>query len=198
MNTPLDSQIEALLFWKGEPISKRELTRIFGVNMVATNDALRDLSGKLEGRGISLIEKENEVSLVTAPSVAHLIEQYHTDELGKDIGKAAQETLAIIVYRGGASRREIEYIRGVNSSSIIRTLLIRGLIERAINHTDERVYIYKPTIELQAMLGVGALADLPQWKEVKAELDEFEAQETERTERAADIGRESEKDNLAE
>ena len=97
MSTPLDIQIEALLFWKGEPISKRELTRVFGVNMVAVNDALKDLSSKLEGRGVSLIEKENGVALVTAPSLAGLIEEYRKDELGKDIGKAAQETLAIIV-----------------------------------------------------------------------------------------------------
>ena len=197
MSTPLDIQIEALLFWKGEPISKRELTRVFGVNMVAVNDALKDLSSKLEGRGVSLIEKENGVALVTAPSLAGLIEEYRKDELGKDIGKAAQETLAIIVYRGGASRREIEYIRGVNSSSIIRTLLIRGLIERTADPKDERIYLYKPTIELQAMLGVKFIEDLPEWKEVTAEFAAFEEQEKQSA-LSADLDGEAEKDGPIE
>ena len=186
MSTPLDIQIEALLFWKGEPISKRELTRVFGVNMVAVNDALKDLSSKLEGRGVSLIEKENGVALVTAPSLAGLIEEYRKDELGK-----------IIVYRGGASRREIEYIRGVNSSSIIRTLLIRGLIERTADPKDERIYLYKPTIELQAMLGVKSIEDLPEWKEVTAEFAAFEEQEKQSA-LSADLDGEAEKDGPIE
>jgi len=193
----LDSQIEALLFWKGEPISKRELTRVFGVNMVAVNDALKDLSAKLEGRGVSLIEKENAVALVTAPTFSGLIEKCHKDELGKDIGKAAQETLAIIVYRGGASRREIEYIRGVNSSSILRTLLIRGLIERITDPKDERIYIYNPTMELQALLGVKSIEDLPQWKEVMAEFAAFEEHEKQ-SELAADLDGEAAKDGPLE
>jgi segregation and condensation protein B len=198
MPLPLNAQIEALLFWKGEPITKRELARVFSVNMVAVNDALKDLSAKLSERGVALMETEKEVSLATAPDVSELIEAYRKDELGSDMGKAALEALAVIVYRGGATRREIEYIRGVNSSSILRTLLIRGLVSRSTNPDDERVYVYKPTTELQALLGVRTLEELPEWNNVRAEFEAFETKERKATELEEDLENEREKDMLAE
>jgi segregation and condensation protein B len=127
-----------------------------------------------------------------------LIEAYRKDELGSDMGKAALEALAVIVYRGGATRREIEYIRGVNSSSILRTLLIRGLVSRSTNPDDERVYVYKPTTELQALLGVRTLEELPEWNNVRAEFEAFETKERKATELEEDLENEREKDMLAE
>lgn len=177
MNLPLDSQIEALLFWKGESVSKRELSRLFGVNMVAINDSLNDLKAKLAGRGVTLIEKDNEVAMATAPEVSGLLEQFQKDELSKDLGKAALETLSIILYRGGASRREIEYIRGVNSTSILRSLLIRGLVERIADAKDERIFVYKPTMELFSFLGLKAVEDLPEFTAVRAEFEAFETEQ---------------------
>ncbi len=198
-NLPLDSQIEALLFWKGEPVTKRELTRVFGVNMVAVNDALSDLKGKLQGRGVALIEKDTEVAMATAPETSSFIEQFQKDELSKDLGKAAIETLSIILYRGGASRREVEYIRGVNSTSILRTLLIRGLVERTTDVKDERIFMYRPTIELFTFLGLKTIDELPEFTAVRAEFDAFEnEQQKQDGEVVADVEDEPEKEGLAE
>ena len=85
----------------------------------------------------------------------------------------------------------------MNSSSIIRTLLIRGLIERTADPKDERIYLYKPTIELQAMLGVKSIEDLPEWKEVTAEFAAFEEQEKQSA-LSADLDGEAEKDGPIE
>lgn len=200
MNLPLQAQIEALLFYKGDAVSKRELSRLFGVNMVAVNDALGDLRTKLEGHGVTLIEKDNDVAMVTAPEMGELISGIEKEELSKDLGKAALETLSIILYRGKASRREIEYIRGVNSTSILRTLLIRGLIERTTEEKDERIYTYKPTMELQASLKLRTLEELPELSAVRAEFEAFEQEREkgEKLERVADIEQEPEKGTLGE
>lgn len=199
MSLPLDTQLEALLFYKGEAITKRELTRIFGVNLVAINDALSDLKTKLAGRGIALIEKEGEVAMATAPELSELIETYQKDELSKDLGKAAIETLSIILYRKGASRREIEYIRGVNSTSILRTLLIRGLVERTPDPKDERIFMYKPTMELFAFLGLTDIEELPEFLAVRAEFEAFESEQQKQDSASlTDIEAEPEKENLGE
>jgi len=199
-NIPLDVQIEALLFYKGEAISKRELSRLFGVNLVAINDSLNDLRTRLIGRGVTLIEKDTDVAMVTASEMDELIAAMEKEELSKELGKAALETLSVILYRGKASRREIDYIRGVNSTSILRALLIRGLIERATDEKDDRVYTYKPTMELQATLGLSTLEELPELAAVRAEFAAFEEEQEHETEkeRNADIEQEPEKGTLGE
>ena len=174
----LDREIEALLFWRGTPMTKRELSRVFGVNLVAINDALMLLQKKLEGRGVVLVVTEREVSLTTAPSAHKLIEQFQKEELGAELGRAALETLSVVLYKNGATRRELEYVRGVNSTSILRTLLMRGLVSRENDPTDERVFRYRPTIELLALLGLKKSDELPDYAAVSSELTVFEKEAT--------------------
>jgi segregation and condensation protein B len=109
------------------------------------------------------------------------------EELSRELGRAGLETLAIILYRGPVSRREIDHIRGVNSSFILRSLLIRGLIERADPSTSStsspqassgqvvagRSYSYKATLKLLEYLGVTRLEDLPQYQNVFKKIEEF-------------------------
>ncbi len=177
MPLSLDAEIEALLFWKGEPTKKRDLARAFGVNLVAVNGALTVLAERLAGRGIALIANETEVELRTAPEAAALIEKFRRDELAGELGRAALETLAVILYKDGATRRELEYIRGVNSVSILRTLLVRGLVERSGEEGDERVFRYRPTLELLALLGARKAEELPEYATVVSELAKIQQDE---------------------
>ena len=59
-------------------------------------------------------------------------------EFDSELSKASLETLSIIIYKNTASRAEIDYIRGVNSSFILRNLLVRGLIEREAQRGEDR------------------------------------------------------------
>lgn len=173
MNIELEKQIEAILFWKGEPLTLAELSRSLGVSSVEIKQALRLLEEKLAGRGIALIRTDNEVALATAPEASALLKRLRQEELSADLGKASLETLAIVLYRAPVSRREIEYIRGVNSTSILRSLLIRGLIERVFAEREERAFHYQPTIALQALLGIHERSELPEFAAVQSELMQF-------------------------
>lgn len=138
--------------------------------------ALKELASDLEGRGLSLIEEGDHVALATAPETKAVIEAMRREELEGPVGKAGLETLAVIVYRGPVSRADIEYVRGVNVTSSLRTLLIRGLIERVDNPKDKRSFLYRATTDLPAYLGVSRLTDLPDFvritEEIKAVLEE--------------------------
>ena len=169
----LDAKIEAVLFWRAEPVSTKKLADIFKVSESEIRDSLKILETKLFGRGTILVFKDDDVMLGSNPSVSALIEQLTKEELNKDIGKAGLETLSIILYYGPIARRDIDYIRGVNSSFIIRNLLVRGLIERVTNKEDQRSFLYKPTFDLMSYLGLGKLEDLPEYSTVRTELESF-------------------------
>lgn len=160
----LESRIEAVLFWKAEPLTVKKLAEILDEDEEDISSALKDLEKNLEGRGVSLISWENEYALTTAPGVSALIESLTKEELVKDLGKAGLETLSIILYKGPVTRADIDYIRGVNSAFILRNLSIRGLVVKENN-------VYRPTVDLLAHLGIKSVADLPNVSEIKSEIE---------------------------
>jgi len=169
----LDSQIEAILFFKGEPVTIKKLAEILSVHEDTLNEALAILEEKLSGRGLILLKNDGEVMLGTAKEASELIDSIKKDELSRDLGKAGVETLSIILYQGPISRPGIDYIRGVNSSFILRNLMIRGLVERVTNPNDSRGYLYKPTFELLSHLGVSSIEELPEFESIKTKIEAF-------------------------
>lgn len=162
----LEQKIEAILFFKGEPISRKRLSEILKVGQTEINEGIEKLKESLQNRGIVLIEKDNDITLGTALELSKLIEDLQKEELNKDLSKASLETLSIILYKNGVSRAEIDYIRGVNSSFTLRALSVRGLIEKITDVKDNRRFIYKPSFELLSFMGVKSVEELPEYQEV--------------------------------
>lgn len=171
---PLESKIEAILFYKNEPLEIKELSKILGVKESDIKEAVRNLSNALNGRGICLVETDKEISLATAPEMNALIEKIAKDEMSSEIGKAGLETLAIVLYNGPVSRREIDYIRGVNSTFILRNLSTRGLIEKEADLKDQRILRYKGSLSLLTHLGIKRKEELPEFEDLKKEIEKLE------------------------
>lgn len=175
----LENKIEGILFMKGEPVSIKKLEQILNVSNVEIADALSNLENSLANRGIVLMRKENQITLGTHPELSVLLEEIKKEELNKNLSKASLETLAIILYKNGAPRSLIDYIRGVNSNFILRALLVRGLIEKVTDPNDSRRNIYKPTFELLSYMGVSRVEDLPGYSETIASISQAEQSEKE-------------------
>ncbi|OGG48578.1 hypothetical protein A3G63_00835 [Candidatus Kaiserbacteria bacterium RIFCSPLOWO2_12_FULL_52_8] len=158
--------IEALLFASGEPFEKKRLLVLLELTQAELTSALEDLANSLTGRGISLIESDTEVELRTVPEAALLLKKFRESELARDLGKASLETLAVVAYQKGATRGEVDWVRGVNSSASLRTLLLRGLIEGREDLKDRRRVCYELTIETLAHLGLGRIENLPRYREL--------------------------------
>ncbi len=169
--------IEAFLFWKGEPVTVRELSRSLNLALEIVEESLVVLADQHDGRGIVLVRYGDKVTLGTHPDTGEVIEQLTREELSKDLGKSALETLAIILYQGPVKRSQIDYVRGVNSQFILRNLLMRGLIDRVQDEQDERVFVYSPSLELLTHLGVTHVKELPDFEKVIASLQSFEKEE---------------------
>lgn len=170
----LSAKIEALLFFRGEPTSIKKIADILDQSPSNVEKAVRELSNKLEDRGISLLEKDGEVTLGTSKEASSLIEKIIKEDLNKDLGRAGLETLSIILYLGPVARSRVDYIRGVSSTFILRNLLVRGLIERIDNPEDKRSFLYRPTFELLSYLGIKKIDELPEYSETRAELENKE------------------------
>lgn len=170
----LVAQAEAFLFVEGGTLSLKALATKLHIETIALGGVLDELATRFNGRGLALIRTETEASLAIAPTVSNAIEAAYAED--KEIGDAGLEVLAIILYRGASTKSRIDYIRGVNTGSTIRTLLSRGLIERAGNPADSREYLYRPTTELLAHLGVTRVEDLPNHGTISSALTAFEAQ----------------------
>ncbi len=178
----LAQQIEALLFALGEPLSRSELLKIFGVGADALEEALEDARARAlsERRGIRIADDGKMVELRAAPEAAGVIERVRKEEYSRDIGRAGLETLAAVLYRGPLSRSQVDFIRGVNSTQILRTLAMRGLVRKVTNPRDERSYLYEPTTELLAELGVARANDLPGFAELHEKMRSLEEADTAR------------------
>jgi len=177
------SELEALLFFKGEPVAKKKLADLLTITGPELAQAIQELETNLQTRGLRLIQKEDVLELRTAPESAKLIEDLIKEDLHRDLGKAGLETLSIVLYKAPVTKRDIDYIRGVNSAFILRNLMIRGLVERTTSRDDARSFVYSPTTDMLAYLGIEKLTDLPEYGKVAEEIKEFyEQNQTDPTE----------------
>ncbi len=171
----LDAAIEAILFYTAEPMSFRKLATLTKSDAPTVREAVHALRQRLEQQngGIRVMENDAEVALGTAPQASALIEAITKEEISKELSKASVETLAIICYKGPLTRADIDYIRGVNSTFIIRNLLVRGIIERLENPRDARASLYGPTFAALEYMGVTKKEELPQYEEIQSQLAAF-------------------------
>ena len=168
------ARIEAFLFTEGGSLSLKKLGNLMKMKEPELKTALNEFATGLEGRGLTLIQTDTEVSLAVAPETSEAVRAAYQNDLEKDIGEAGLEVLAVILYRGPSTRAQVDYIRGVNTSSTIRNLLARGLVERTGNPEDGREYLYRPTVELLAHLGVRTMKELPEHEKITQEIAAFE------------------------
>lgn len=169
----LDNAILAILFYQAEPLSLARLAHLLKYPQEEIVKAIEILEAQLSTSGLRLVRIGNEVVLATAPEASSLIDAITKEELSRELSKASLETLSIVLYKGPLSRAEIDHIRGVNSTFILRNLLIRGLVEKVDNPNDQRSFLYKPTFALLEYMGVTKVEELPAYEETIHTLEGF-------------------------
>jgi segregation and condensation protein B len=169
-----EKALEALLFVSGEPVTLKEAARLLACNIATLETALEALSASLADRGIRVLRLDDKITLSTAPEASGLIEKLNRERLEGDLSRSALEALSIILCKGKVSRSSIDYIRGVNSTFALHTLLVRGLVEREQDTKDARVFLYKPTIDLLKHLGVASVNDFPEIAALQKDMKEYD------------------------
>lgn len=161
-DTTIKLVIESLLFVATEPVQVDRLAAILQTTTEQVEESLSDLAQDYRQRGVRLQRRGQRVQLVTAPEATDHVRRFLGLELSGRLSPAALETLAIVAYRQPVTRAEIESIRGVNSDSVLRTLINRGLIEEQGRLEQVgRPIVYGTTFEFLQQFGLSSMDELP-------------------------------------
>lgn len=157
------ASLEALLFIHGEPLSYKKIQGVLGIYKEELDALIVDLKNLLADgkRGIQVVSDREKIQLATKPEFNVILENFVKEEISEDLSPASLEALSIIAYLGPISRARLEYLRGVNSIVILRSLMIRGLIERFPDPGHSSGFLYQATLDLMKHLGIKGKEDLP-------------------------------------
>lgn len=165
----MEAAIEAVLFVSAEPVPHGRLTGLFDESERA--EAAAALEAVLErysvpGRGVMVDEAGGGVRLVTRPELNDWLRRFFESGGGTKLSMAALETLAIIAYRQPVTAPEIQELRGVSSSGVVKTLLDRRLVRIAgRKEVVGKPFLYCTTREFLVHFGLKSLDDLPPLEE---------------------------------
>lgn len=162
MNKLLKNNIESLLFISHKPLSISELAKLTLANLKDLAVVLAEIEKEYQTKsgGIVIIKINDKYQLVTSNDSSAMVKKFIKSEVTGELTKPSLETLTIIAYRAPISKAELELIRGVNCSVILRNLLIRGLIE-AKEDVKKMAVFYSITFEFLKYLGLSKPEDLP-------------------------------------
>ena len=159
------SIVEGLLFVSGdEGLSLKEICDITEKSKEEISQILKELYNDFdsENRGIHIEFLGNKFKLTTKKEHKDFYKKLIKSEQDSPLSQSALETLAIIAYTGPITRIEIDEIRGVNSSYLIRKLLLKGLIEETGRaETAGRAILYNITPRFLDYFGLGSINELP-------------------------------------
>jgi segregation and condensation protein B len=165
--------LEALLFSSSRPVRESELAEVLEATPEAVAAALASLAEEADApaRGIRLESVAGGWRYVTRPEFDSLLRKFHEVTERSRLSLAALETLAIIAYRQPITMPEIQEIRGVNSSSVLTTLLEKKLVTTAGRKPVVGTpFLYRTTREFLVRFGLNELDDLPKPEELDEEL----------------------------
>lgn len=158
----LSVKLEAILFVAAEPVTTAQLAAALDIAPSVVERGLHELETALATRGLRLQRHSGRVQLTTAPQLAELIERFLGLEATTHLSRAALETLAIIAYQQPVTRPQIDAIRGVNSDSMMKSLLHKGLIlETGRAEGPGRPFLYSTTPEFLQHFGLNSILEMP-------------------------------------
>lgn len=160
----LKNQIESLLFISHKPLAVLELAKLTGVDQSSVETVLAELVLEYQNRqsGLEILRLEDKYQMAAKAEASELIAKFLKTETSGELSRPSLETLTIVAYRGPISKAELELIRGVNCSLILRNLLLRGLVE-AREDKARLTIVYQITFEFLKQLGLGSIKDLPEF-----------------------------------
>lgn len=166
----LANTIVGILFYESDSIKISELSVLLNENDENISNALSEIEKfyNNDKSSINLLKHNDTYQLILAGSARSIILERDAKEKEGELSKPALEALSTIIYLGQATKNHIDYIRGVQSSYMIRLLLGRGLISKVGKIGRDTLYI--PTIETLRYMGLNKIEDMPDYEKIHNDL----------------------------
>ena len=176
----IKSILEAVLFAVSEPISLQQFSLMLnGLSTRQIHQVLKQLRDEYRNtnRSFELIEIANGFQICTQPKYHSWIEKFYTRQVRVKLSPAALETLTIVAYKQPVTRSEMEEIRGVNSDSVLNSLIEKGLVRIAGRKPGPgRSLLFATTDEFLQLFGLKDLAELPSMEEIEQILNQTQTE----------------------
>ena len=169
----LKSILEAILFAASEPISLEQFQNALpGFDKRTVRNRLAELGADYQemGRSFHLVEIANGYQICSRPEYAAWIEKFYTRQVRVTLSPSALETLSIVAYKQPVTRADVAAIRGVNSDSVLNSLLEKGLV-RIAGRKAGRSLLFSTTDEFLQQFGLKDASELPSLDEIDELLD---------------------------
>lgn len=165
----LKSKIESLLFISNQPFTFKKLADLTQSDKDKVKQAVDELieDYNQEDSGVSVAKIEDKVQMVTGADNSKLVADYIKEETTGELSRASLETLTIVAYRGPITKAELEQIRGVNCSVILRNLQMRGLVESK-EDKNKMQSVYNITFDFLKFLGLNQQSELPDYEKLNS------------------------------
>jgi len=179
-----EALLEGILFALAKPLSAPQLAKLSRLSVATVRERLASLAQKSQEqkRGIILAQNGAYYQLTTAPFLEDKIKNLWQKEIKKDLTPPSLETLSIVAYRGPLTKEELEEIRGVNCSLILRHLQTRGLVAKEKGKKIKEIFsaeywpkkifpdvdYYFLTIKFLNFLGLSNLTELPHYQHFRS------------------------------
>ena len=168
--------VEGLLFLSGEDgLTLEDISKVIEKDIEEVKSIIKELYNDYtnENRGIQIEFLGNHFKLTTKKEHKEYYKKLVLDDENSILSQSALETLAIIAYNAPLTRVDIDNIRGVNSSYVVRKLLLKGLIEE-VGRSDApgRPRLYNITPRFLDYFGLGSVDELPKLEERQEIVDD--------------------------
>lgn len=168
------SKVESILFVAGKEMAIKEIAKLCNSSKDEVEVVLENLKEKYnkEESGINLLVQENKVEMVSNPKNKEVVAQFIKEEVKSELTRPQLETLTIAAYRAPITKLELEQIRGVSCTLILRNLIIKDLIE-VIEDKNPDNNKYTISMEFMKHLGINNVEELPNYDKL-AKIEEIE------------------------
>lgn len=168
--------LEAVLFLSTKPLSWRQVASACLVSQDQARELVKRFAElkNVANSGIHVVVSDESVQLVTNPALAESLARLADEDTEPELTRPSLETLTIVAYRGPITKPEIEAIRGVNCTLILRNLLMRGLIEER-DDAIKMQPVYALSMDALRYFGLHSAEELPDYAELhgNAQIDKL-------------------------
>lgn len=162
----LEHILESILFISPKALTARQLAGIVDAPVDDVRAALAIVIAAYHDRGVVVKKIDDSYQFMTSGDCRVAVQKFVKEELTGELTRPSLETLTVIAYRGPVTKAELELIRGVNCSLILRNLLMRGLIEEVTD--KQRGLNYQVTMEFLRYVKIDSPAALLRYQELNS------------------------------
>ncbi len=162
--------IENILLVAEQPVSEGQFKNLLGdeVEKVSLRSALEELIGEYNSRNLQILQVAEGYQLCTRHDFSGWVRKFLKFDKTTKLSQPSLDTLAIIAYKQPLTKAEVEEIRGVDSSGVVRTLLEKKVISPGgRKKVPGRPIMYRTTRKFLEYFGLRDLSDLPTLEDFK-------------------------------